>query len=94
MVTIDIRHRVGDFDAWKAVFDSAREARRAAGEVACRVYLAHGSSNDVLVSMDWESLDRAKAFLAHPKLMDGMTRAGVIGMPKILILEQRDSYAP
>jgi hypothetical protein len=92
MVTIDIRHKVGDFAAWKAIFDAAREQRRAAGEIACRIYLAHGSRDDVLVSMDWESLDRAKVFLAHPRLMEGMTRAGVIGMPKILILEAQDSY--
>lgn len=92
MVTIDIRHKVSDFAQWKAIFDAARDARREAGEVACRVYLAHGTRDDVLVSMDWSSLEQAKTFLAHPKLMEGMTRAGVIGMPKILILEAQDGY--
>jgi hypothetical protein len=92
MVTIDIRHKVADFARWKQVFDSARDARRAAGELACRVYVTHGSQDDVMVSMDWESLDRARAFLALPKLQEGMTAAGVIGMPKILILDLRDAY--
>jgi hypothetical protein len=92
MVTIDIRHKVGDFARWKHVFDSAREVRRAAGEIACRVYITHGSKDDVMVSMDWESLDKARAFLAKPELQQGMAAAGVIGMPKILILELRDGY--
>ncbi len=92
MVTISVRHKVSDFETWKRAFDSAREHRRAAGEVACRVYVAHGSQTDVIVSMDWESLDRARQFLASPQLMEGMTRAGVREMPNILILEPRDSY--
>ncbi len=93
MVTIDIRHKVTDFASWKAAFDGARDVRREAGERACRVYLAHGSHDDVLVSMDWESLEKAQAFLAHPGLMEGMKAAGVREMPKILILRPVDGYA-
>jgi hypothetical protein len=93
MVTIDIRHKVEDFATWKAVFDSARDARREAGELACRVYTVHGSETDVMVSVDWDSLERARAFLASPRLMEGMDRAGVREMPILLILEKRDEYS-
>ena len=93
MVTIDIRHKVEDFATWKAAFDSARDVRRQAGEIACRVYTVHGGTTDVLVSMDWESLDKARAFLASPKLMEGMSKAGVREMPILLILQQHDSYS-
>ena len=92
MVTIDVRHKVQDFLVWKAAFDAAQEVRRAAGEVSCRIYSVHGSSNDVLVSMDWISLESAQAFLASPKLQDGMSKAGVRGMPHITILDRRDNY--
>ena len=92
MVTIDVRHKVQDFETWKAAFDSAEEVRRAAGEISCRVYSVHGSGNDVLVSMDWDTLERAKAFLASPLLQDGMSKAGVRGMPHITILDRRDNY--
>jgi hypothetical protein len=92
MVTIDIRHKVSDFATWKSAFDSARDKRRAAGERSCRVYLTHGSKDDVLVSMDWESLERAQAFLALPSLMEGMKAAGVREMPKISILQPVDGY--
>jgi hypothetical protein len=94
MVTIDVRHKVKDFQVWKKMFDGAADARRAAGERACRIYLRHGSTDDVLVSMDWESLERAQAFLASPKLMEGMQAAGVRELPKITILQRVDSYAP
>jgi len=94
MVTIDVRHKVKDFAHWKQVFDGAAEARRAAGELACRIYLRHGSEDDVLVSMDWESLQRAQAFLASPELMAGMQAAGVREMPQITILRRVDQYTP
>jgi quinol monooxygenase YgiN len=94
MVTIDVRHKVKDFAHWKQVFDGAVEARRSAGELACRIYLRHGSEDDVLVSMDWESLERAQAFLASPHLMAGMQAAGVREMPQITILRRVDQYTP
>jgi hypothetical protein len=94
MVTIDVRHKVKDFQQWKKLFDGAAELRRAAGERACRIYLRHGSADDVLVSMDWDSLERAQAFLASPKLMEGMQAAGVRELPQITILQRVDSYAP
>ncbi len=92
MVTIDIRHKVENFDEWKRTFDAALPIRRAAGEVACRVYTVHGSAADVMVSVDWDSLERARAFLASPKLHDAMAKAGVREMPHMLILELRDTY--
>jgi len=92
MVTISMRHKVSDYAAWKQVFDDAREIRRSAGEVACRVYTAHGQPDDVLVAMDWESLDKARAFLSSPRLMEGMAKAGVRELPQIVMLERRDEY--
>lgn len=93
MITITVRHKVADYEKWKVVFDRARDTRRAAGEIACRVYTRHGSPNDVLVSIDWDSLERAQAFLASMPLMSGMNEAGVREMPQIIILERRDEYA-
>lgn len=92
MVTIDIRHKVENFEEWKRAFDAGRPIRRASGEIACRVYTVHGSPSDVMVSVDWDSLDRARAFLASPKLHEAMAKAGVREMPHILILERRDEY--
>ncbi len=92
MVTIDVRHKVKDFAQWKKAFDAAAAARREAGETSCRVYLQHGSDDDVLVSLDWDSLERAQAFLASTELMSGMQAAGVREMPKIAILRRVDEY--
>lgn len=87
MVTIDIRHKVDDFEAWRKAFDAAAPVRHAAGELACRIYTVHGSDNDVVVSVDWDSLERARAFLASPGLHEGMANAGVLELPHMLILE-------
>ena len=47
----------------------------------------HGSPNDVVVSLDWDSLERARAFLSSTQLSEGMARAGVREMPHMLVLE-------
>jgi hypothetical protein len=93
MITIMVRHKVADYAKWKAVFDNARPTRREAGEIACRVYVRHGSANDVVVSLDWDSLERAQSFLASMTLMSGMNEAGVREMPQITVLERRDEYS-
>ena len=93
MITITVRHKVVDFAKWKSVFDGAKQIRRNAGELACRVYSRHGNPNDVFVALDWDTLERAQAFLASMPLMSGMNEAGVREMPQITILEQRDAYA-
>ena len=72
MITIAIRHKVEDFEQWKRSFDAGRAIRRAAGETGCRIYSVHGSPDDVLVSLDWTSLDQARAFLSTPHLTEGM----------------------
>ena len=87
MITIDIRHKVEDFAHWKRTFEAARAVREAAGELGCRIYTVHGSPNDVVVSLDWDSLDRARAFLSSTQLSEGMARAGVREMPHMLVLE-------
>lgn len=90
MVTVAVRHKVKDFAQWKAVFDGAAARRREAGEQSSRVYLRHGSTDDVLVSMDWDTLEHAQAFLSSPDLMGGMEKAGVREMPQIVILTRMD----
>ena len=94
MVTIEIRHKVDDFAAWKAAFDAAKPVRHAAGEIGCRIYTVHGTEDDVVVSVDWDTLERARAFLASARLQEGMAKAGVLELPHLLILEPRDAYAP
>lgn len=92
MITIAIRHKVEDFERWKQCFDADRAARQAAGETGCRVYSVHGSPDEVLVSLDWASLEQARAFLSSPHLSEEMTRAGVREMPNMVILDKRDEY--
>ena len=94
MYTIEVRHKVENYAEWKAAFDAARDFRRQAGEIACRVYTAHGSENDVIVSLDWDSLERAREFMSSAKLIEGMAEAGVREMPHMVILEKKDEYKP
>lgn len=44
-----IRHEVKDFNAWKAVFDSASEMRHGAGETSAQIFRDADNPNLVTV---------------------------------------------
>ena len=94
MITITVRHKVVDFAKWKSVFDPRRRrdaARRARSPAASTRGTARRTTCTVM--LDWDTLERAQAFLASAPLMSGMSEAGVREMPQITILERRDEYA-
>lgn len=75
-----VHHRVADFDAWKAVYDSdgVRDMQRAGGVLDHAVLRPADDPNMVVVVHTFASQDAAHAFFAeNPTLKDAMGRAGV-----------------
>jgi exonuclease I len=72
-----IRHRVADFDAWKAVYDSVRPMQEAGGVRYQQVLNQSSDPNMVFVTHTFDSLAEAEAFLANPELKEKMAEAGV-----------------
>lgn len=87
MSMVVVRHRVNDFDVWKAAFDDALEMRKSAGEQSYEILV--GSDDRLLVVgiFRWDSPERAKAFFESDRLKDAMTAAGVAEEPEVLYLE-------
>ncbi|WP_306262358.1 hypothetical protein [Pararhizobium sp. IMCC21322] len=76
-----VTHEVEDFDRWKEVFDQALSTRRSVGEMAS--YIMHNpvDQNMITVWFEWDTMERARAWVADPALANGMIAAGVVSTP-------------
>jgi heme-degrading monooxygenase HmoA len=88
MINVLIHHEVADYSAWKAVFDSAFDWRHKNGELSCHVFRSAGNVNDVTLFFEWESLEKARAFVASEELKAKMASAGVKGPPRVDVLTE------
>ena len=82
MINVLIHHEVADYTAWKAAFDSAFDLRRKHGELSCRIFRSAGNPNGVTLFFEWESLEKARAFIASEELKAKMASAGVKVRPE------------
>jgi quinol monooxygenase YgiN len=85
-----IIHEVGDYDAWKQIFDRAAELRQEAGERSYQVLKSANNPNMVVHFSSWTSLDNARRFFESPQLVQIRAEAGVKS-PEFIYLEQLES---
>lgn len=88
MINVLIHHEVADYTAWKAAFDSAFDWRHKNGECACRIFRSAGNVNDITVFFEWESLEKARTFIASEELKAKMASAGVKSPPRVELLTE------
>jgi len=82
MVFVSIRVKVAEYAKWKAVFDESESIRRAAGSTgANHIYRDADDPNTLTLMMEWDSADKARAFLNDPALRERQQRAGALGAP-------------
>ena len=85
MSSIFIRHRVADFDAWKAAFDEHGAARREHGLVDTGLLRDEGDDNMVTVLLSTDDTGRAREFFESDSLRQAMDGAGVVSQPEMWI---------
>jgi hypothetical protein len=88
MINVLVHHEVADYTAWKAVFDAALDWRHKNGERSCRMFHGAGNPNDLTILFEWESLERARSFMASDDLKARMAKAGVKGQPRVEYLTE------
>jgi hypothetical protein len=88
-----VRHRVADFEAWKAAFDSMEGIRRSHGWISAIVYRDATDPSVVTIVNRVRDLDGAKRYGASPELREGMQRAGVQGPPEIFFVDEVEERA-
>jgi heme-degrading monooxygenase HmoA len=88
MAYMFVKHNVKDYDAWKSAFDSVSDLRRRNGEKSYQILRQDNGSNSLVALFEWDSLENAQRYASSPELKEAMERAGVIGKPEILFLEE------
>ena len=91
MATVAVRHRVADFDTWKAGYDDHGVVRKELGCTGDLVLRDAADAGAVLVLTYWPTEADAQAFVTDPRLPEVMKKAGVISEPRIEIYEETDS---
>jgi len=85
MSTVIIRHRVADYDTWKAAFDEHGSARRDHGLADTGLLRDEDDPSMVTVLMSTDDTARAREFFASDTLREAMQGAGVESQPDMWI---------
>jgi heme-degrading monooxygenase HmoA len=84
MVLFTVRVKVADYAKWKAVFDESQSIRRAAGSTGVNhIYRDVDDPNTLTIMMEWDTADKARAFMNDPALRERQQRAGALGPPAV-----------
>ena len=82
-VRVFVRHEVSDYTAWKKAYDEFGATRKKLGVTAQEVFRSIDNPNDITITHDFKTLEKAKAFAASPELKAAMLKAGVTGTPQV-----------
>jgi hypothetical protein len=85
-----IRHKVKDYETWKPLFDEHSNARGSYGSKGGPLFRSADDPTEVVVLLEVDDLDRARAFTQDPDLRETMQRAGVTDQPDLYFLEQAE----
>jgi hypothetical protein len=88
MIYLLIHHEVADYPAWKAVFDSSLDWRTKHGERNCRIFRSVQNPNELTLLFEWESFEKAHAFITADELKARMAKAGVKSTPRVEYLNE------
>lgn len=91
MTTVAVRHRVADFDTWKAGYDEHGAARKELGCTGDMLLRDAADPNAILVLTFWPTPADAQAFATDPRLPEVMRKAGVVSEPRIELYEETGS---
>lgn len=85
-----IIHEVTDFKAWKAVFDSAKDLRRTAGERSYQLLHFPDHPRRIVHFSAWSSHADAKRFF-HSEALEEIRRKAGVKAPEFHYLTQLES---
>jgi hypothetical protein len=88
MIYLFVHHEVADYPAWKVAFDSALDWRTKNGERNCRIFRGVQNSNELTLMFEWESFEKAHAFITSDDLKTRMASAGVKSTPRVEYLTE------
>jgi heme-degrading monooxygenase HmoA len=93
MAHLLVRHAVQDYAKFKTVFDGDAESRRAGGSRGGHLFRSADNPNELVVLLEWSSLEKARQFAQSEGLQAAMQRAGVVGRPDVLFVEKLEDLS-
>jgi heme-degrading monooxygenase HmoA len=78
-----VRHEIGDFAAWRKIYDGNEPVRKKMGVIAHEIYRSVDNPNEVTVIHDFKTLEKARAWASSSELKAVLQKAGVTGTPQI-----------
>jgi hypothetical protein len=81
-----VRSKVQNFEAWKKAYDAHLSVRQEYGLAEDRLLRGTEDPNDIVLLFKASSLDRAKAFMADPKVGEVIAKSGVVGKLDVAFL--------
>lgn len=88
MAYLLVRHTADDYSKWRPVFDDHEAMRKAGGSKSARVFRNADNPNEIVLLMEWDEIERAREFGTSEDLRQAMEKAGVVGRPDVLFLEE------
>ena len=83
-----VRHEVQDYAKWKPVFDEHGASRKANGSKGGSLFRNADNPNEVVILLEWDSLENVRRFTQSDDLRQAMERAGVTDRPDIYFLDE------
>ena len=81
-----VRAKVQNFEAWKKAYDAHLPVRQEYGLGEEHLLREADDPNDVVLLFKASTLDRARAFMADPSVVEVIQKSGVVGKPEIHFL--------
>jgi len=91
MAHLIVRQKVADFSKWKKAFDGDADIRRSGGSGGGHVFQSAGDPNEVIVVMEWDTMDNLQQFAQSDELKARMKEAGVTGPSDVYLVNLVDS---
>jgi ribose 5-phosphate isomerase len=91
MIILQIEHPVPDYNGWKKAFDSDPMGRKQSGVKRYKIYRQNDNANNVIVDLEFDTLDEAKNLQAKLKQLWNQVEGKIITGPKARIIEMVES---
>jgi heme-degrading monooxygenase HmoA len=83
-----VRHKVEDYEKWKPVFNEHSKVRRASGSKGGHLFRNADDPNEIVVLLEWDTVEKARKFAHSKDLQQAMQRAGVTSKPEMYFLDE------
>jgi hypothetical protein len=87
MFTLQIEHRVYDFDAWKQAFDNNKPFQAEDCIRRYRIFRSLDNPNYVMINLDFERLNEAKTFVEEMPQLWERVEGKLLDRPQVRIVQ-------